>query len=50
VVAPDGRLWVSMNVREAVNTWRPRTFFDSTGDFTVIEIPGEARQAMSGIA
>jgi hypothetical protein len=48
-VAPDGRLWVAMNVREA-NVWRPRiVLLDPTGDVTGIEIPGEAGHTVSGI-
>ncbi len=49
-VAPDGRLWVAMNVREAANVWRPRIrLLDATGVFTGVEIPAEAGQTVSGI-
>jgi hypothetical protein len=49
-VAPDGRLWVAMNVREAVNVWRPRMMLlDASGNFTGVEVPTEAGQTVSGI-
>lgn len=49
-VAPDGRMWVAINVREAANVWRPRMMLlNATGDFTGIEIPTEAGQTVSGI-
>jgi len=49
-VAPDGRLWVAMNVREAANKWRPRiVLLDAAGKFLNVEVPTEAGQTVTGI-
>ena len=41
-VTPDGQLWVAMNVREALNKWRPRiVLLDAAGKPTGIEAPTE---------
>jgi hypothetical protein len=48
--APDGRLWVAMNVRLAPNVWRPRiVLLDPTGQFTGVEVPAEAGQTVTGL-
>ena len=49
-VAPNGQLWVAMNVRTAPNVWRPRlVLLDAQGHPTGVEIPAEAGQTVSGI-
>jgi hypothetical protein len=49
-VAPDGQLWVAMNVRIAPNVWRPRiVLLDPAGQFTGIEVPAEAGQTITGL-
>lgn len=49
-VAPDGGLWVAMNVREAANKWRPRiALLDAAGHFTGVEVPAEAGQTVTSI-
>jgi hypothetical protein len=49
-VAPDGQLWVAMNVRLAPNVWRPRiVLLDPAGQFTGIEVPAEAGQTVTGL-
>lgn len=49
-VAPDGRLWVAMNVREAPNKWRPRiVLLDSWGHWEGVEVPSAAGQTVRGI-
>jgi hypothetical protein len=48
--APDGRLWVAMNVRLAPNVYRPRiVLLDPTGQFTGVEVPAEAGQTVTGL-
>ena len=49
-VAPDGRLWVAMNVREAPNKWRPRiVLLDTAGHWEGVEVPAAAGQTVRGI-
>lgn len=49
-VAPDGRLWVAMNVREAPNKWRPRIVrLDAAGHWEGVEVPAAAGQTVRGI-
>jgi hypothetical protein len=49
-VAPNGKLWVAMNVRTAPNVWRPRlVLLDPLGHPTGIEIPAEAGQTVNAI-
>lgn len=49
-VAPDGHLWVAMNVRTAPNVWRPRIVeLDAAGHPTGVEVPAEAGQTVTGI-
>ena len=49
-VAPDGHLWVAMNVRTAPNVWRPRIVrLDAAGHPTGIEVPAEAGQTVTAI-
>jgi hypothetical protein len=48
--APDGYLWVAMNVRLAPNVWRPRIVrLDPEGQFTGVEVPAEAGQSVTGL-
>ena len=50
-VAPDGRLWVAMNVREALNKWRPRiVLLDAAGKMTGVEVPTATGHTVQGIA
>ncbi len=49
-VAPDGHLWVAMNVRTAPNVWRPRIVrLDTAGHPTGVEVPAEAGQTVTAI-
>ena len=49
-VAPDGQLWVAMNVRTAPNVWRPRiVLLDVAGHATGVEVSAEAGQTVTGI-
>ncbi len=49
-VAPDGQLWVAMNVRTAPNVWRPRiVLLDAAGHATGVEVSAEAGQTATGI-
>jgi hypothetical protein len=49
-VAPDGSLWVAMNVRIAPNVWRPRiVLLHPEGQFTGVEVPAEAGQTVTGL-
>jgi hypothetical protein len=48
--APDGQLWVAMNVRLAPNVYRPRiVLLDPAGQFTGVEVPAEAGQTVTGL-
>jgi hypothetical protein len=49
-VTPEGQLWAAMNVRTAANVWRPRiVLLDAMGQFTGVEVVGEAGQTVSAI-
>jgi hypothetical protein len=49
-VAPDGRLWVAMNVREALNKWRPRiVLLDADGHTTGLEVPTGAGSTVRAV-
>jgi len=49
-VAPDGHLWVAMNVRTAPNVWRPRIVrLNAAGNPTGVEVPAEAGQTVTAI-
>lgn len=49
-VAPDGRLWVAMNVAETLNKWRPRIVqLDAAGKPTGVEVPTAVGQTVTGL-
>jgi len=50
-VAPDGGIWVAMNVKEASQKWRPRiVLLNPDGSPTGVDRPGELGHTLRGIA
>ncbi|MFY0536060.1 hypothetical protein [Nannocystis pusilla] len=50
-VAPDGRIWVALNVKGADKKWRPRIVqLDAEGHATGIEVTTEAGPTVRGVA
>jgi len=50
-IAPDGGIWVAMNVKEASQKWRPRiVLLNADGSPTGVDRPGELGHTLRGIA
>ncbi|MBA3548112.1 MAG: hypothetical protein H0T76_16645 [Nannocystis sp.] len=50
-LAPDGGIWVAMNVKEASQKWRPHILLLAPdGSLTGVDRPGELGQTLRGIA